>query len=89
MDVDIYDLNEVPLSCRDVAFACVQPDSPFVDEILAYDGGNGGELVGTNGSNIASFEYGINESIPHSRNGELLCPGNVIGDGFVGLNFRV
>ena len=88
MDVDIYDLNEVPLSCRDIAFACVEPNSPFVQEILAYDGGDGGEFIGTNGANVASFEYGINEAIPHSKNGELLCPGNVIGDGFVGLNFQ-
>ena len=87
-DVDIFDLNENPLSCRDVAFACVQPDSPFVDEILAYDGGDGGVFNGTNGATAASLEYGINESIPHSRNGELLCPGNNINDGFVKLDIQ-
>ena len=86
VDVDIFDVNEVPLSCRDVAFACVEPDSPFVDEILAYDSdGNGGNFEGINGANTASFEYGINNAIPHSRNGELLCPGNIIEDGIVKL----
>ena len=88
MDVDIFDLNENPLSCRDVAFACVQPDSSFVDEILAYDGGDGGEFGGTNGANVASFEYGINNAIPHSKGGELLCPGNNIEDGFVKMNMQ-
>lgn len=86
VDVDIYDLNEVPFSCRDVAFACVQPDSPFVEDILAYTGGGDATFDGTNGATAASFEYGINESIPHSKNGELLCPGNVITDGFVSMN---
>jgi len=88
MDVDIFDLNENPLSCRDVAFACVQPDSSFVDEILAYDGGEGGSFEGENGANAASFEYGINEAVPHSKNGELLCPGNNIEDGIVILNIQ-
>ena len=87
MDVDIYDLNEVPLSCRDIAFSCVQPDSSFVDEILAFDG-DGGDFEGSNGATAASFEYGINNVIPHSKNGELLCPGNVIQDGIVVLNFQ-
>ena len=33
-------------------------------------------------ANVASFEYGINDAIPHSRGGELLCPGNNIAEGF-------
>ena len=37
-------------------------------------------------ASVASFEYGINNAIPHSRGGELLCPGNTISEGFVTLN---
>ncbi len=88
MDVDIFDLNEVPLSCRDVIFACVEPNGLLVDEILSYNGGDGGTLEGTNGANVASFEYGINEAIPHSRDGEVLCPGNNITNGFVSLTVQ-
>ncbi len=89
MDVDIYDLNETPLSCRDVAFACVQPDSSFVDEILTFNQtGPDGQFFGQNGANTASFEYGINESIPNSKDGELLCPGNIINEGFVRMTLQ-
>ena len=35
--------------------------------------------------NVARFEYGINEAVPHSRSGELLCPDNVIYEGIVRL----
>jgi len=35
--------------------------------------------------NVASFEYGINEAIPHSKGGEPLCPGNTISEGTVVL----
>ena len=28
----------------------------------------------------------MNETIPHSRGGELLCPGNTISEGIVSLN---
>ena len=34
-------------------------------------------------ANVASFEYGINNAIPHSRGNELLCPGNTIDKGIV------
>jgi len=37
-------------------------------------------------ASVASFEYGINETIPHSRGGELLCPGNNISEGIVSLD---
>lgn len=73
-DIDIYDLNEVPFSCRDVLFSCVDEDNPLLEELLS----NGG-------ASVASFEYGINNAIPHSKGGELLCPGNNITDGFVVL----
>jgi len=74
-DIDIYDLNEVPFSCRDIIFSCVDQNNPLLEEVL--------EIAGT--ANVASFEYGINNSIPHSRGSELLCPGNVVSDGVVVL----
>ena len=75
MDVDIYDLNEVPFSCRNVIFSCVDQENPRLEELL--------ENAGT--ASVASFEYGINNAIPHSKDGELLCPGNTINEGFVKL----
>jgi len=80
-DVDIYDLNENPFSCRNVVFACINQDSPLIEEILNPDNLSFGEA-----GNVASFEYGINEAIPHSKGGELLCPGNIISEGFVRLD---
>ena len=75
-DIDIYDLNEVPFSCRDVIFSCVDEDNPRVEELLET-----AEVA-----SVASFEYGINNAIPHSKGGELLCPGNNITDGIVNLS---
>ncbi len=72
-DIDIYDLNEVPFSCRDVIFSCVNEEHPLLEELLTI----------AETANVASFEYGINNAIPHSKGGELLCPGNVISDGTV------
>ena len=74
-DIDIYDLNEVPFSCRDIIFSCVNEDNPLLEEVLS--------IAGT--ANVASFEYGINNAIPHSKGGELLCPGNVVEEGIVVL----
>lgn len=74
-DVDILDLDENIFSCRNVIFACTDQDNPLLEELL--------EQVG--GANVASFEYGINEAIPHSKGGELLCPGNTITNGVVRL----
>jgi len=74
-DIDIFNTNEVPFSCRDIIFACIDDDSPLLQQLL--------EDVG--GASVASFEYGINNAIPHSRGGELLCPGNNISDGVVVL----
>jgi len=74
-DIDIFDLNETVFSCRDVVFACVDQDNPRLEELLEFTG-----------KSVASFEYGINDSIPHSRGSELLCPGNNIGQGFVRIN---
>ena len=77
-DIDIYDLNEVPFSCRDIIFSCVDEDNPRLDELL--------ETAGV--ASVASFEYGINDVIPHSKGGELLCPGNNIANGIVNLTIE-
>jgi len=73
VDVDILDLNENVFSCRNVIFACTDQDNPRLEELL--------EEVGE--ASVASFEYGINNAIPHSKGGELLCPGNNIQEGIV------
>ncbi len=86
-DVDIIDNSEVLLSCRDVIFACVKPDDAIVDELLTVSSGEN-NFDGTNGASVASFEYGINNAIPHSKGGELLCPGNVIGEGILNLTIQ-
>ena len=75
MDIDIYNLNEVPFSCRNIIFSCVDQDNPRLEELLENAGS----------ASVASFEYGINDAIPHSKGGELLCPGNNIEEGFVRL----
>ena len=51
-------------------------DNPRLEELLET------AEVGS----VASFEYGINNAIPQSKGGELLCPGNIISEGFVTLN---
>ena len=73
-DVDIYNNDEVPFSCRDVVFACVDESNPLLEELLAVSG-----------INVASFEYGINDAIPHSKGGPLLFPGNNNPEGIVRL----
>jgi len=75
-DVDILNENEDIFSCRNVLFACIDQDSPRLEEIL-QDSGE---------ANVASFEYGINNVIPHSKGGELLCPGNTISEGVARLD---
>jgi len=55
----------------------VDQDNPLLEALL--------EEVGN--ANVASFEYGINNAIPHSKGGELLCPGNTISEGFVRLQY--
>ena len=72
-DVDIMDNNEVPFSCRDIIYSCVDEKNPRLEELL--------EFAGT--ASVARFEYGINNAIPHSKGGELLCPGNIIPEGEV------
>ncbi len=72
-DINILNNNEVTFSCRNVIFSCVNQDHPRLEELL--------ERAGV--ASVASFEYGINNAIPHSKGGELLCPGNIIDEGFV------
>ena len=78
--MDIYNLNEVPFSCRNVVFACTDQENPLLDELLeeVAEGDDDDD-----GASVASLEYGINDAIPHSKNGELLCPNNIISEGFV------
>ena len=75
MDINLYDLNEVPFSCRNVIFACVDQDNPRLQELLEDSGD----------ASVASFEYGINDVIPNSKGAELLCPNNVNTEGIVTL----
>jgi len=87
VDVDIFDLNETPFSCRNVIFSCVDQDNPLLESLLE-------EVAefSESGASVASLEYGINNAIPHSKGGELLCPGNNIPEGFVKikeLSFQV
>ena len=79
-DVDIFDLNENAFSCRNVVFGCVNQDNPLLEALLEEVSD-----ITDSSASVAAFEYGINETIPHSRNGELLCPGNTISEGFVRL----
>ncbi len=71
-DIDIIDNNETLFSCRDVIYSCVNQDNPLLEELLEIGG-----------ASVASFEYGINNALPHSKGGELLCPGNIIPEGIV------
>jgi len=81
-NVDILDNSENIFSCRNVIFACIDQDNPRLEELLEFVADDG--CCGDNPSaSVASFEYGINEAIPHSRGSELLCPGNNISEGFV------
>lgn len=74
-DIDIYNTNEVPFSCRNVIFACTDQNNPLLEALLEDSGD----------ASVASFEYGINDAIPHSKGSELLCPNNIINNGFVRL----
>jgi len=87
VDVNIFDTNENPFSCRKVIMACINQDSPLYEALLeaAANRTVGGCSGGNCAASVADIEYGINEAIPHSKGGELLCPGNNITEGFVRL----
>jgi len=87
VDVDIIDNNEVLFSCRDVIFACIDENSPLIEELIQI-ANNSGLMPTRSSASVARFEYGINESIPNSKGGELLCPGNIIDEGIVKLTFE-
>jgi len=76
VDINIVNENEVIFSCRNVVFACTDQDNPLLEALL--------EEAGV--ASVASFEYGINNAIPHSKGSELLCPGNTISDGVVTID---
>ena len=75
-DIDIYNLDEVPFSCRNVIFACTDQDNPLLPALLEESGD----------ASVASFEYGINEALPSTTDAPQLCPNNVVSEGFVRLD---
>ncbi len=87
VDVNIFDINENAFSCRKVIYACINQDSPLYEELLeeVANSTSGGCDGGQCAASVADIEYGINNAIPHSKGGELLCPGNNISEGFVRL----
>jgi len=86
-NIDIINNSEVAQSCRNVIFACVDQDNPLLEELLAGDDDD--DFIGSEFSaNVASFEYGINNAIPHSKGGELLCPGNITSEGILKMEFQ-
>ena len=91
VDVDIINNNEVLFSCRDVVFACIDENSPLQEEVIEEANGevpDGGIMMARSSASVARFEYGINDVIPHSKGGELLCPGNNISEGVVRLTLE-
>ena len=87
VDVDIINNNEVLFSCRDVVFACVDENNPLIEEILVLASSDFGPGDRSSAS-VARYEYGINNAIPNSKGGELLCPGNNIPEGEVILTIE-
>lgn len=86
VDVDIVNNNEVLFSCRDVVFSCVDENNPLAEEILVLASQDG--IPTRSSASVARYEYGINDVIPNSKGGELLCPGNNIPEGVVILTFE-
>ena len=82
-DIDIINNNEVVFSCRDIVFSCVDENNPLIEEILTLASSGEGGFPGRSSASVARFEYGINNALPHSKGGELLCPGNNISEGTV------
>ncbi len=87
LDVDIVDLNENVFSCRKVITSCINQDSALYEALLeeAANETGGNCSSGSCAASVADIEYGINNAIPHSKGGELLCPGNTISEGYVRL----
>ncbi len=87
VDVNIYDLVENPFSCRKVIYSCINQESSLYEALLEEVANSDTEDCsgGRCAASVADIEYGINDAIPHSKGGELLCPGNNISEGFVRL----
>lgn len=88
VDVDIINNNEDLFSCRDVVFSCIDENSPLQEELLQLASGDLPPLMVRSSASVARLEYGINNAIPHSKGGELLCPGNNITEGIVKLTLE-
>jgi len=86
-EVNILDLNENIFSCRNVIFSCVDQEHPLLEALLEEVAmGDQSDDDDDPGASVASFEYGINNALPHSRGAPLLCPGNTISEGVVTLD---
>ena len=81
LDVNIYDLNEVVFSCRQIISSCINSEGSLYEALLEEVADDCGDCA----ASVADIEWGINNAIPHSKGGELLCPGNIISDGIVRL----
>jgi len=79
--VEIVGLDEDLNSCRNVATSCINQDSPLLEIVLERIADKSDKEA----AQVVSFEYGINEAIPSSKGAPLLCPGNIISQGFVRL----
>jgi len=79
-NVDVFDNAENPFSCRDVIYSCVDENSSNLNAVIQTAAENS-----TGSASVARAEYGINNAIPNTFAGELLCPGNTISEGFVRL----
>ena len=83
LNVDLFDLNENAFSCRNVIYACISEDSPLLETLL-----EDAAEEAVQSASVAGAEYGINDAIPHSKGGELLCPGNTLSEGFASLQVQ-
>lgn len=81
-DINLYDLNEVPFSCRNIIAACIDQDSPRYEELLEA----APDAIGGASAAVAGFEYGINDAIPSSKGAPLTCPSNNISQGILTTN---
>jgi len=82
--VNIVNSNEDVSSCPSAVFTCADQDHPLLLDLLELVAERNEEKA----ANVASFEYGINEAIPSSKGAPLLCPGNIITEGFVLLELE-
>lgn len=79
-NVDVFDNIENPFSCRDVIYSCVDENSANLNAVIQAAAENS-----SGSASVARAEYGVNNAIPNTFGGELLCPGNTISEGFIRL----